>query len=213
MFDNWDWVRKATEEGADGGQGHQKKTNMLLEHSKNTSQRLRVPIRIIHNVNALPNMLTWNSISQNYMVRDELVLHNIPYMGEDAFDKQESFIEELVLDIYDNKVHAERDTVLSDEVFFSLAKAMDDKIIAETKTKGLQKESKNKEFSTPTKLSSPKKKVETVKSERQQPVGMIIAAEDEKVRRMKIPDDIVFESISEAFPEQGTPGEMLDRYY
>lgn len=78
---------------------------------------------VIQAVPALPHMRTWNFTRSNFMVRDELVLHNIPYLGEEVLSKETSFIDDL-LDDYDNKVHAENDSELSHEMFFALVKAL-----------------------------------------------------------------------------------------
>ncbi|CAG9793638.1 unnamed protein product [Diatraea saccharalis] len=162
----------------------------------------QVPIRIINSVNPIPTMYTWAPTQKNFMVEDETVLHNIPYMGDEVLDQDGTFIEELIKN-YDGKVHGDKEGgFIDDQLFVDLVHAL---MTYQTKDE-VAEERKDREARS----SKEEKEKEAVKDVKDKDAKE--ESEKKSVADKQFPIFTIFQAISSQFPDKGTAQELREKY-
>ena len=67
-------------------------------------RRTVAPVIQLPHAKAIPICNSWSQLQTNFLMGDEVVLFNIPYMGEDVIEGDSEFIQELISD-YNGQTH------------------------------------------------------------------------------------------------------------
>uniref|UniRef100_A0A1B0DKC4 Uncharacterized protein n=1 Tax=Phlebotomus papatasi TaxID=29031 RepID=A0A1B0DKC4_PHLPP len=188
-----------------------------------------VPIRTINAVTPIPTMYTWVPTQQNFMVEDETVLHNIPYMGDEVLDQDGTFIEELIKN-YDGKVHGDKEgSFIDDAIFIELVNALTQYVEKDEEKELIEKkpeprELRNKSINHDDKLKIEKDADVKVKKEHdpEEPTSSSHATKKESLlttfkkepsdSATPFPPPVIFQAISLQFPDKGNPQELKEKY-
>ncbi|XP_046993058.1 histone-lysine N-methyltransferase E(z) [Schistocerca americana] len=179
------------------------------------------PVKIINAVTPIPTMYTWAPIQQNFMVEDETVLHNIPYMGDEILDQDGTFIEELIKN-YDGKVHGDRESgFIDDTIFVELVNALmqyqtkedeaagDKHAEKETKDKG-SRASVNGGSAHNNSSGNNNRHSSGFNSSNSNGTGPERRSADKQPKAF--PAMVIFQAISAMFPDKGQPDELREKY-
>ncbi|KAG2460573.1 EZH2 methyltransferase, partial [Polypterus senegalus] len=180
------------------------KVKCVVEYGFPGYKNQSVSIRTLSSVAGVPFMHAWSPLQQNFMVEDEMFLHNIPYMGDEILEQDEAFLEELI-DNYDG-VHGDREGgFINDEIFVELVDALCQNGDDEGEKDGEQLENKAQKEEEE-EDSTIEHEMKVMKQKKVTAVGA-----DGHLNK-KVPNDNIFKAIASMFPGKGTAEELKEKY-
>ncbi|XP_065175411.1 histone-lysine N-methyltransferase EZH2-like [Sycon ciliatum] len=94
---------------------HVNSTQMASVVNGMDNKQVSLPLCKLNFTPSLPHFSSWASNQQNFIVDDETVLHNIPYMGDELLDKERGFIDDLIQN-YEGRVHDAAEASAEDDI-------------------------------------------------------------------------------------------------
>lgn len=179
----------------------------------NSDPALTSQIVVVNAVLPLPVMYTWAPIQQNFMVEDETVLHNIPYMGDEILDQDGKFIEELIKN-YDGKVHSDKEVgFIDDQTFVDMVNSlMQYQIKDEEEQKEREKKGNDRKHDVKNDDKDVSNDKESDKDKCKDKAGKSKDSTTDSKSKKLFPIPIIFQAISSAFPDKGKPDELREKY-
>jgi len=184
--------------------------------------------KVINPVESIPKGYSWAPLHQNFMVEDEIVLHNIPYMGDEILDNGGGFIKEVIKNYEGGKLVEEGDQIAfeahdekkdgfnDDELFVDLVNALNgysDQTVDQGNPAPNFESVQNDISEESQKENQPPNTEDVKKPEDNEDTIITDTSENNSFGLENVTPLIkIFNAISSVFPSKGSPNELRKKY-